>query len=305
MLTGMASRKKSGAPAGCLFWLAFLIVVVLLYLVAKPTIDQTLKNTGFWEALGRHPSGQQFQPVAVPSPDTSVSIPVPKDSGQDGTTGTQQPARDVAAPAAKPGTKPAAQPEKTVVQEPAEQAPQSAAPSKSPQKPDQSAAKGAPDRSAPVRTTAKSVPPEKSVQTGLRKSVLYFVTVDTDGSINRQAVRRSVNAIDAPLSDTIKALLAGPNAEEMKLGYISLIPQGTKLLSAMVRDSTAYLNFNDNFQFNTMGIEGYAAQLKQIVFTATEFSNVHSVQILINGEKHQYLGAEGVFIGAPISRADL
>jgi spore germination protein GerM len=55
--------------------------------------------------------------------------------------------------------------------------------------------------------------------------------------------------------------------------------------------------------YNHYGIEGYAGQLKQIVFTATAFPNVQDVQILIEGEKHDYLGGEGVFIGSPLSRS--
>ena len=41
----------------------------------------------------------------------------------------------------------------------------------------------------------------------------------------------------------------------------------------------------------------------QIVYTATAFSNIDNVQFLIEGEKMDYLGLEGVFIGAPLSIA--
>jgi germination protein M len=77
---------------------------------------------------------------------------------------------------------------------------------------------------------------------------------------------------------------------------------GTKLVSATVRGSTAVLNFNEKFMFNSLGIEGYAGQLKQVVYTATEFSNIQDVQFLIEGQKRDYLGGEGVYIGRPLSR---
>jgi spore germination protein GerM len=54
---------------------------------------------------------------------------------------------------------------------------------------------------------------------------------------------------------------------------------------------------------NRYGIEGYAAQLKQIVYTATGYATVKDVQFLIEGEKREYLGGEGVYIGKPLSRA--
>jgi len=55
--------------------------------------------------------------------------------------------------------------------------------------------------------------------------------------------------------------------------------------------------------YNRYGIEGYAGQLKQIVYTATNFSTVKDVQILIEGQPRDYLGGDGVYIGKPLSRA--
>ena len=45
-----------------------------------------------------------------------------------------------------------------------------------------------------------------------------------------------------------------------------------------------------------MSVEGYVNQLMQIVYTATSFSTVNSVQFLIEGEKREYLGSEGQWI---------
>ena len=85
---------------------------------------------------------------------------------------------------------------------------------------------------------------------------------------------------------------------------MSLIPEGTRLLGASVKNGTATLNFNEAFELNqTVGVEGYIAQLMQIVYTATEFSTVRSVQILIEGEKKDYLGSEGQWIGSPLARS--
>ncbi|MDD3821216.1 MAG: GerMN domain-containing protein, partial [Spirochaetales bacterium] len=59
------------------------------------------------------------------------------------------------------------------------------------------------------------------------------------------------------------------------------------------------------FMYNHYGTEGFIAQLRQIVFTATSFSSVQDVQIIIEGQKKDYLGGEGVYIGKPLSRASL
>jgi spore germination protein GerM len=108
-------------------------------------------------------------------------------------------------------------------------------------------------------------------------------------------------ASDSPLQDTLEQLIRGPSALEEKQGLISLIPKNVKILNAVVRGNTAYISFNEDFLFNTYGVEGYAGQRKQIVLTATEFSNVKDVQILIDGKRVDFLG-EGVWIGSPISR---
>ena len=54
--------------------------------------------------------------------------------------------------------------------------------------------------------------------------------------------------------------------------------------------------------FNKYGVEGIYGQLMQVVYTATAFSNIDSVQFLIEGAKQDYLG-EGVYVGAPLPRS--
>jgi spore germination protein GerM len=51
-----------------------------------------------------------------------------------------------------------------------------------------------------------------------------------------------------------------------------------------------------------MGVEGFVAQLQQIIYSTTEFPTVDRVQILIEGKRVEYLGGEGIYIGEPISR---
>jgi spore germination protein GerM len=137
-----------------------------------------------------------------------------------------------------------------------------------------------------------------------RERVLYFIQVDRSGYINRVQANRRFPLSGSPLTDVVQALIAGPNAEEKNSGLISLIPPAAKLLSASIRGNTAYLSFNEEFQYNTYGMEGYAGQLRQIVFTVTEFPNVADVQILIEGRRIDYLG-EGVWVGSPVSRDTL
>lgn len=145
----------------------------------------------------------------------------------------------------------------------------------------------------------KPAAPQKEVS-ATRTATLYFVVIGSDGSVNRKLVKRQLPKSDSPLTDAIKALISGPVPGEGEC--MNLIPAGTRLIGASVKDGVATLNFNENFEFNSYGVEGSIAQLMQIVYTATEFSTVKSVQFLIEGEKKEYLGLEGQWIGTPLSR---
>jgi len=148
----------------------------------------------------------------------------------------------------------------------------------------------------PKTPTTPQPPP---VQT--RDRTIYFANVGGDGQILHSKVTRKIPLSDSPMQDALNALIAGPTAEELGRGLLNLIPKNTRILSATVRGSTAYISFSEDFLFNTFGVEGYVAQLRQIVWTVTEFQNVKDVQILVDGRRLDYLG-EGIWIGSPISR---
>ena len=131
---------------------------------------------------------------------------------------------------------------------------------------------------------------------------LFFVTISHEGLITKSESTRKITKSESQFTDNIKLLLAGTNEYEHSNGLRTLIPEGTRLLSANVRNGVASLNFSEEFAYNPFGVEGYLGALMQVVYTATEFSTVKSVQFLIDGEKKEYLGNEGVWIGNPLTR---
>ncbi len=165
------------------------------------------------------------------------------------------------------------------------------------------------DANAPTLPETTPIPiPSSSTVTTLapgtetRLASLYFMKIEEDGVISSHEVRRMVPVSNSPLTDALSALLAGPSEGEIRSGLVSLIPRGTKLKSVAVQGSTALIDLGDGFMYNRYGPEGFGAQLKQIVYTATSFPSVQDVQILIDGQRKDYLGGEGVFIGKPLSR---
>jgi len=160
---------------------------------------------------------------------------------------------------------------------------------------------------APVAATpapaAASPPPAaapRPVRT--RTARLWFVKLDDDGAIELAPVSRLLPAGDSPLGDNLAALLAGPTTAESRSGVVSLIPAGTAVRSVTVKGDTAVIDFNEQFRFNALGIEGLRAELRQVVWAATEFPTVSRVQVLIEGRRVDYLAPEGAAVGQPLGR---
>jgi germination protein M len=299
MAASKRNNKRSGSNAGTVFWLAAIVIVLFLFALNWGKIQETLERTNFHEivktqtgtdkapegpkaskdkATPPSPQAPTASPSAAPSPSAATKPQdktAPRDGGAAG-RGDEPETGDAASPNA--GEKPIASGPKM---------PKTAAESGT-----GAAREGTkPPRPATAPVVARS-----------RPAALFFVRIDDDGTIVRQETKRQIPASDSPLLDSLAALLKGPSEDELRKSLITLVPEGTKLLSAQVRGSTAYLNFNEAFMYNHYGIEGYAGQLKQVVYTATAFPTVQDVQILIEGSKRDYLGGEGVFIGRPLSR---
>ncbi|GHV80315.1 hypothetical protein AGMMS49944_21060 [Spirochaetia bacterium] len=162
-------------------------------------------------------------------------------------------------------------------------------------------AEDSPPGTAVTETNPAAETQQPPVAEKTQNRTFYFIQVDGEGAILRIPVTRTIAASNSPLTDTLKVLLQGPTAEEKRRGLITLIPPEAALLSVQVRGSTAYINFSEEFQFNSYGVEGYVGQLRQLIWTATEFPNIADVQILIEGRIVEYLG-ERIKIGSPLTR---
>ena len=275
--SGSGTDPKPRSGAGCLIWLVLLLITLLLFVLNWDRIRETISSTGFADAFPDRRVAPAEDPELLPQETLPDSIPK----------------GDGSAPAAPPQPKPAPTTGSPVFVP----APVDAVKPDSSQPPVR-AVPTVVDRPADKPTAT----PMEQVQT-TRIARLYFIQVDDDGAISRHEVKRTVSSSDFPLTDALNALLAGPSADELSRNYITLIPTDTRLLSAQVRGSTAYVDFSEAFMYNRYGIEGYAGQLKQVVYTATSFPTVKDVQILIEGSKRDFLGGEGVFIGKPLARA--
>lgn len=265
----MATRRRptrdtgSSGNTGCLLWLAGVIVIAFLFALSWPEIQATLQRTKIVETIRDRKFGDKKKNPVTPAPKIA---PEP---------GTETPGQSLPPGMQLPGSTTAT----TVLP----------GPLMSPRDPNST-------------TTLPAAETSTTLALPRRPVKLYFVRIDDDGIISRQEVTREIPMTSSPLLDALGALMKGPSEEELRRKLVSLIPLNSRLLSVKIQGSTAVLNFNEAFMYNRFGIEGYAAQLKQVVYTATTFPTVQDVQILIEGETRDYLGGEGVFIGRPLSR---
>lgn len=278
--TRKSNKKKSGFLLVC-FWVLVLILIIAVFFVKRNEIKKNLQDTDFVARISGKTSStvieKEKNETKSPSVRESININVLEatvtEANDEKTSETENSRitenKNVKIPDAKS--------EKPV----------------EPVAPKEKANASAKEKKQPE----KIIVPKKTEVT------LYFIGINSDGSVTRKASKRSLSKSDSPLTDSINALLAGPTADELSKDMMTLIPSGTKLLGASVKNGIATLNFNENFQFNSVGVEGYIAQLMQIVYTATEFSTVRNVQFLIEGEKRDYLGSEGQWIGSPLARS--
>ena len=333
MMLYMAKRAKRKISLGCLFWIVFIVLIAVLFFLNKDTISFVLDKTNaksifLKEKVEKSPEDSQTLPeiqsqedhVSVkgdgskePEQETNIEPAKPQQSSGKQSAESQKPEasntrtnEQIKKPQSENNSRvnsrqnswqttvPSSTTSKPVEERTAPQR-STATAAQQPQATSSSAQK-------PNATTPAKSETDKSQPAAVRKAVIYWVRVDADGKLVPKSAIRLLPKSDAPMSDALEALFAAPTVDELKQGVRTLIPPDTKLRSAWVRDGVAFINVSEEFQFNQYGIDGALAQLLQVVFTATEFSTVKSVQFLIEGQKKEYLGAEGVWIGTPLSR---
>jgi spore germination protein GerM len=274
------ARSKKRASLGVLFWIAFILFILVVFLFNRSNIQDVLERTQLVDVVRDR--------VGLEPEEPSVEVTV--EEGEEAQESSEDSATDDSV--------------EVVVEPPAETQPREV-PEPEPVEPLRDTAEEKEEvveREPEEEASESDVMVESQPRPNIRTARIYFIRVTDEGRILPHEVERDVAYRDSPMTETLRVLLDGPTSQELNLGLLNLIPPGTQLLSAAVRDGTAFLNFNEAFKFNTMGAEGAIAQLQQVVFSSTEFSTVSSVQILIEGERLDYLGGEGIYIGDPLDR---
>ena len=248
--------KKKKSSIGCLFWIALILFIIVVFLFSRSRIENVMEATGFLNFISSNKETQEPEIERIVEKRENEQSPVDKNGNTVPSEVNKDPVPEIEI-----------------------------------------------DIPEPAANTIEDNTPiaEKNIRT----SILYFVNVSNESEITLQGIMRPIYYDESPLTETLTALLSGLTSGELNKGLLSLIPIGTEIRGITVSNMTATIDFNEALSFNNFGKEGLEAELKQIVFTATEFPTVDKVQILINGQKKQFLSTEGVFIGEPLTRSSV
>ena len=249
-------KRKRGASLGCLFWIALILLVLVVFLFNRKRIETVLEATGFIEVLT---SSQETPKIESDSQPEARKPTAPEEALEEQQPKEQEEAEETVTLKVVPQTN---------------------------------------------EREAEESEAEALEERRLRRASLYFVFHDGERGELRRVVR-PVYYADSPLTDTLKALLEGPSGAELNQNLISLVPGNSRINSVAVKDGVAYIDMTESFRFNSFGYEGAVLQLKQLIYTATEFPTVSMVQFLIEGRKQQFLNPEGLYIGKPLGRDSL
>lgn len=143
-----------------------------------------------------------------------------------------------------------------------------------------------------------SVQPENT-----RATVLYYK--DADNLL--VPVMRYIPKEDLGLAKAaVKGIIYSPElAQDLKpTGLFPTLPQGTKINGAVIReDGLAILDLSQEF-LSFDSAKGEELGVKALVYTLTEFPNIKSVQLRIDGKEMDEM-PHGTKIGAPLKRSEI
>lgn len=134
---------------------------------------------------------------------------------------------------------------------------------------------------------------------------VFFIGQNKNGEEVYKAVKRKYDpAVDGtPVKFAVTALFDGPKPEESKLGVYSEIPVGTRLLNVVDASDGVYINLSKHFETGG-GTDSIYKRIFQLIKT-TKYNTNKPVYLLIENEKVEVLGGDGIMITQPLTENSL
>ena len=122
--------------------------------------------------------------------------------------------------------------------------------------------------------------------------IIYLAALDKEYELYLAKKVEKIDYTDSPIFAVISFLIN----YKPKDPYLNLIPEGTKLLGAWIKNKVLYLDFNKAFLNNKNGLKSIEIQIYQIVNTAMQFEQISGVRFLIEGNTKKYYSDEGFLL---------
>ncbi|MCU0820947.1 MAG: GerMN domain-containing protein [Spirochaetes bacterium] len=144
---------------------------------------------------------------------------------------------------------------------------------------------------------------EETDKTEKNKSDVMIYLISYNAKTDKMSLlpmKRRVES-ETPVKGALNELLKGPSKNEERRGLLTAMPENLKIRDIKIENNTAVIDFNGAIEDNANG-NILLMRVDQIVYTATQFKNIDSVLIKINGKRKSFLGSDGLSIGGPITR---
>ena len=140
------------------------------------------------------------------------------------------------------------------------------------------------EAAAPARATSAEAP-----------LLVFFTKGEQLATVRRDAPRATVAA-------AVRALVAGPSADEVARNFRTSVPTGTQLRSVRIAGGTATIDVSARFAAagETASVR---ARLAQLVYTATAVGRVRAVRLLVEGRLVETIGDAPLVLHQPLTRA--
>lgn len=319
--------KKRKTSLGVLFWIAAILLILVVFLFNRSNIEQVMESTGLVEVINQRigMDGDEQQDDEIQDEETlpmedreeedpSMEEDLPNEKEEDLPNGETDDSPSESGSQSEPGEDEQGTNEQTV-NEPTDDGstPSSSQETNgsSSQSDDNGDSQTEPQEDSNTeQTDGGSGEPGESeegsqpaVQPKVREFSIYLVHIDDAGDIRVRSEAVEVEFTSSPLTRTLETLFEQP--QESQGGSVrNLIPSRSRIHRVWVDEGVAYIDVNESFRFNPIGMEGHRLQLAQVINTATQFPTVDAIRILIDGERFDFLGGEGTFIGKALYPGD-
>lgn len=127
-------------------------------------------------------------------------------------------------------------------------------------------------------------------------ATLYFVRTEATAFTLERAPRRlGTRDVAAYAEAAVAALAAGPTASEAEAGLWSAVPEGTRVLSAVLRDGVLAVDLSADVASGG-GSSSMLGRLEQLRWTLARPASVDAVELAVEGRPLRVLGGEGILV---------